>query len=66
MLDIFHNVVVYDYKDGRKVEWFTGVLLGWGTDYEELRDGAGTYTCAIVKDPQGNVHLVNVSMIRIL
>ena len=66
MIELFHNVVVYGYKDGKKIEWFTGVLLDWGVDYEELQDGVGTYTCAIVKDPQGSVHLVNVSMIRIL
>lgn len=41
-----------------------GTFLGWGVDYEELRDGVGQYTAAIVEFPGGEVALCPVHTIR--
>lgn len=35
-----------------------GVFLGFGVDYEELRDGVGQYSTAIVEARDGTVHTV--------
>ena len=35
-----------------------GELLTWGTAYEEFESGAGNYTIAIVKKPDGTIEEV--------
>ena len=37
---------------------FTGVFRGWGVDYEELENGPGPFTCAIVELGNGEVKLI--------
>lgn len=36
-------------KDGIN-EWRRGIMLAWGTDYEEFRDGIGLYPVGVVED----------------
>ena len=34
-------------------QWIYGYFIQTGIDYEELRDGVGQYTTAIVEDSRG-------------
>ena len=41
-----------------------GVFLTWGTDYEELRNGVGQYSIAIVQTPEGLIEGVHISNLK--
>ncbi len=50
-------------------EWalsFIGAFLQFGNDYEEFETGPGNFTCALIKDDDGKVHMVRADMIRFL
>lgn len=49
-----------------KVEDGRGLAKFWklGLDYEELRDGVGTYTSAIIEREDGTIENVPVEMIK--
>jgi hypothetical protein len=40
------------------------VFLGWGVDYEELRDGVGSYSVAIIEYEDGTVGTALLSCIQ--
>ncbi len=42
------------------------VFHGFGLDFEELNDGVGNYTVAIVELPDGTVELVSVDRIQFI
>lgn len=46
------------------VEVGEALFHGFGLDFEELRDGVGQFTVAIVEWPDGSVQLVPVHMIK--
>ena len=65
------KVMVYEYKklpDGTcgHVEKGAGVFLKFGIDYEELRDGVGHYSTAIVEMPDGSLTNAAVGNVRFL
>jgi hypothetical protein len=43
-----------------------GIFQGFGLDYEELRDGVGTYSAAIVEWPDGRMELVPLHLVRFI
>lgn len=42
------------------------VFHGFGLDFEELNDGVGNYTVAIVELPDGTVELVPVGLVQFI
>ena len=56
----------YNKKDYKTETFELGYFHGWGTDYEELGDGAGHYTAAIVELPDGQIILVPADRIQFL
>ncbi len=42
------------------------VFHGFGLDFEELNDGVGSYTVAIVEMPDGTVELVPVDLVQFI
>jgi hypothetical protein len=48
-------VRVYDTKSKQWVDGVPGSFHCWGCAYEELRDGIGNYTMAIVELPGGRI-----------
>ena len=63
------KVVVYEYKKAEKAKHFEkvsvghGTLLDFGIDFEELMNGVGQYSTAIVEMPDGSVRNVPVELI---
>lgn len=56
----FNNIVeIFDTKE-------IGKLLSFGVDYEELRDGVGTFSTAIVVMKNGNVKNIPVENIKFI
>lgn len=53
-----------DLKKNLKKESYKAYFLGFGIDYEELRDGVGQYTSAILELDDGTVTMVPVFMIK--
>lgn len=49
-----------------KVPTFIGLFHGWGCNYEELNDGVGTYSAAIVEQVDGIIKLVPAENIQFL
>lgn len=47
-------------------QWIYGYFIQTGIDYEELRDGVGQYTTAIVEDSHGQCHAVAIDRIVML
>lgn len=47
-------------------QWIYGYFIQTGIDYEELRDGVGQYTTAIVEDSRGQMHAVAIDRIVML
>ena len=46
---------------------FLGELIAFGTSYEELSDGVGQYTTAIVLNPHdGRLHNVNLNHLTVI
>lgn len=48
-----------EYDKGKKMfvehEFDFGIFHQWGNDYEEIGDGAGNFTVAIVELPNGRI-----------
>jgi hypothetical protein len=55
----------YTYPTVRLL-WGVGVLLQFAQDYEELRDGVGTYPVGIVMLLTGELKLVSIPMLEII
>jgi len=49
-----------------KVENGYGAFCAWGLDYEEMDNGVGTYSTAIVKRDDGTIENVPVGMVQFL
>lgn len=63
------NEVTVKYQNTGKWEddfIHPGEFLAWGIEYEELQNGAGQYTVAIVKNPDGTVETVLPSNIKFI
>jgi len=43
-----------------------GVFLTWGTDYEELSNGVGQYSIAIIQTPEGLIEGVHISNLKFI
>jgi hypothetical protein len=54
------------YKGGElPIKYFgSGIFRAWGVDYEELQNGVGIYSTAIVEMPDGTVKNWPADMIR--
>ena len=63
------KVVVYKYEPVKgkthydKVPDGNGIFLQFGVDFEELENGVGSYSTAIVEMPDGSVKNVPVELI---
>ena len=55
-----------DLKKNLKKESYQAYFLGFGIDYEELRDGVGQYTSAILELEDGSVTMSPVFMIKFI
>jgi len=51
------------FSNYQKVSDGHGVFLGFGVNYEELENGVGQYSTALVERPDGSVINVPVEMI---
>ena len=49
-----------------KKESYQAYFLGFGIDYEELREGVGQYTTAILELEDGSVTMVPIPMIKFI
>lgn len=50
----------------RPISFELGYFNAWGIDYEEVQNGAGNYSVAIVELPDGKVVKVNPSDLKFL
>jgi hypothetical protein len=55
--------------NGGRGQWITlergpALMLAFGTDFEELRDGVGQYSTAIIECPDGTVKNLPLDQIR--
>ena len=53
-------------KKNVKKESYQAYFLGFGVDYEELRDGVGQFTAAILELEDGSVTMVPAFMIKFI
>ena len=64
------QVYKYEKKPGKtymdKVSDGEGYFHQWGMDYEELHDGVGNYTTAIIERLGGDVENVPVGLIKFI
>ena len=60
--------MVYKYVQSKigpyRVEDFRANFLDFGIDFEELRDGVGMYSTAIVERDDGTVLNISIDMIK--
>ena len=69
---IMRDVIVFKYerKEGNahfdKVDDGRGKFHCWGVNFEELRDGAGNYSTAIIERADGIVESVPAEMIQFI
>ena len=69
-----NKVEVYKWEhtieDGKSFNWKVyecdAVFCSWGVDYEELENGIGNYSTAIVQLSDGSIKNVECSLIRFL
>ena len=65
-------VKVFEWKQVKgerhyeKVDAGTGEFCEWGCDYEEFETGAGNYSIAIVKMPDGTVKTPRADMVEFI
>lgn len=50
----------------KQIEGFEGLFHGWGVDYEELDEGPGSFTVAIVEMPDGTIKLPQARNVQFL
>jgi hypothetical protein len=62
-VEVFIPLAVIDGVE-RMAEKYSGFLLAWSTDFEELRDGVGQCPVGIVEMSDGNVRIVPAERIR--
>jgi hypothetical protein len=60
-----NNVVSIVDKQVPAVE-YTGTILAFGTDYEELNNGIGNYPVALIEKDDGTIASVSVNLIRFI
>jgi len=51
---------------GPRTPDYIGMFHKWGVDYEELNDGVGTYSVAIVELDDGQIRLPYASMVQFI
>lgn len=56
----------FKYFPRVRIPKYEGWFHQFGTDYEELENGAGFYTTAIVENDDGTVESVDLKLIRFL
>jgi hypothetical protein len=63
---LLKHYVPEGYNGGElRIKYFgSGIFLAWGVDYEELQNGVGMFSTAIIEMPDGTVKNWPVDMIR--
>jgi len=67
-VQVSRTVVAYKGTDTYTTteEWFIGDFCEYGVYFEELDEGIGNTSCAIVEDDEGNVHKIDLEMIKFI
>jgi hypothetical protein len=62
------KIEIKEYEKGlpNNTKLTPAILLAWGSNFEELRDGVGQYPVGICQMPDGQIRIVHCELIRVV